>query len=253
MCIRDSGIELQITLWGYAFGASDPLGNVIFKKATMHYKGTPDTPDGATMDDTYFALFSDPDLGNFTDDYVGCDVPLSFGYVYNGNRLDGVFNGISNLPVPAAGYDFLQGPKDTYDIDEDEDTDEYLGMTSFAYYGAGAAISDPDLGSYSGSLQWYNLMEGFLPRPEYPTQVPYTDYITGEITKFALSGDPVSGAGWIDGYILPPGDRRMSMASGPFQLALGGSADIVLGFAGGTGLDAVSSVSVAKFHDLYGQ
>ena len=70
------------------------------------------------------------------------------------------------------GYDFLQGPKDTYDIDEDEDTDEYLGMTSFAYYGAGAAISDPDLGSYSGSLQWYNLMEGFLPRPEYPTQVP---------------------------------------------------------------------------------
>ena len=247
------GVELQITLWGYAFGASDPLGNVIFKKATMHYKGTPDTPDGATMDDTYFALFSDPDLGNFTDDYVGCDVPLSFGYVYNGNRLDGVFNGIYNLAVPAAGYDFLQGPKDTYDIDGDEDTDEYLGMTSFAYYGAGAAISDPDQGSYSGSLQWYNLMEGFLPRPEYPTQVPYTDYITGEITKFALSGDPVSGAGWIDGYILPPGDRRMSMASGPFQLALGGSADIVLGFAGGTGLDAVSSVSVAKFHDLYGQ
>ena len=45
----------------------------------------------------------------------------------------------------------------------------------------------------------------------------------------------------------------MSMASGPFQLALGGSADIVLGFAGGMGQDAVSSVSVAKFHDLYGQ
>ena len=247
------GIELQITLWGYAFGASDPLGNVIFKKATMHYKGTPDTPDGATMDDTYFALFSDPDLGNFTDDYVGCDVDLSFGYVYNGNRLDGVFNGIYNLACPAAGYDFLQGPVDTYDVDGDGDSTNYLGMTSFAYYGAGAAISDPDQGSYTGSLQWYNLMEGFLPRPEYPTQVPYTDYITGEITKFALSGDPVSGAGWIDGYILPPGDRRMSMASGPFQLALGGSADIVLGFAGGMGQDAVSSVSVAKFHDLYGQ
>ena len=44
----------------------------------MNYKGTPDTPDGATMDDTYFALFSDPDLGNFTDDYVGCDVLLLY-------------------------------------------------------------------------------------------------------------------------------------------------------------------------------
>jgi hypothetical protein len=247
------GIELQITMWGYAFGASDPLGNNIFKQAKMKYMGLPGTPEGAMLDSLYFTQWSDPDLGTYTDDYVGCDVDLSFGYVYNGNRLDGVFNGIFNLPVPAGGYDFLQGPPDNMDIDGDGDTEEYLGMTSFTYFGAGSSISDPDLSQYAGSLQFFNLMEGYLPRPEYPTQIPFTDPFTGEETKFVLSGDPTSGSGWIDGIQLPPGDRRMVMASGPFRLNLGEEADVVLGIAGGMGLDNVSSVSVAKFHDLYGQ
>ena len=169
------------------------------------------------LDSLYFTQWSDPDLGTFTDDYVGCDIDLSFGYVYNGNRLDGVFNGIFNLPVPAGGYDFLQGPPDNMDIDNDGDTTEFLGMTSFTYFGAGSAISDPDLSSYAGSLQFFNLMEGFLPRPEYPTQIPFTDPSTGEETKFALSGDPTSGAGWIDGCLLytSPSPRDATLSRMP--------------------------------------
>ena len=247
------GVELQITVWGYAFGASDPLGNVIFKKADMVYTGLPETPDSSYMDSVYFTQWSDPDLGTFTDDYVGCDVDLSYGYVYNGNRLDGVFNGIYNLPVPSGGYDFLQGPPDNMDIDGDSDTTEYLGMTSFTYFGAGSSISDPDLQEYAGSLQFYNLMEGYLPRPEYPVQIPWTDLSTGEDTKFVLSGDPVTQTGWIDGVQLPPGDRRMVMASGPFKMQLGDSATVVVGIIGGMGLDNISSVSVGKFHDKFAQ
>ena len=260
------GIELQITMWGYAFGASDPLGNNIFKEAKMKYMGLPamdstqvgvsgftGTAAEAILDSLYFTQWSDPDLGTYTDDYVGSDVDLSFGYVYNGNRLDGVFNGIFNLPVPAGGYDFLQGPADNMDLDGDGDSTEFLGMTSFAYFGAGSAIDDPDLSSYEGTLQWFNLMEGFLPRPAYPTQIPFSDPSTGLETKYALSGDPTSGAGWIDGVQLPPGDRRMVMNTGPFQLKVGEEATVVLGIAGGMGLDNVSSVSVAKFHDQYGQ
>ena len=82
---------------------------MIFKKAKMVYTGTTETPSIAMMNDVFFTQWSDPDLGTFTDDYVGCDVDLSFGYVYNGNRLDGVFDGIYNLPVPAEGFDFFKG------------------------------------------------------------------------------------------------------------------------------------------------
>ena len=250
------GVELRVTMWGYAFGASDPLGNVVFKKAELTYTGLEGSSaivNPEVLDSVYFTQWSDPDLGTYTDDYVGTDIDLSFGYVYNGNRLDGVFNGIYNLPCPAGGYDFLQGPADNRDIDGDGDFNEYLPMTSFTYFGAGSSISDPDLSSYNGSLQFFNLMEGFLPRPEYPTQIPWTDLSTGESTKFALSGDPVSGSGWIDGVQLPPGDRRLVMASGPFQMTKGETATVVLALVAGTGLDAVSSVSVAKYYDTYAQ
>jgi len=249
------GIEMRLTMWAYAFGASDPLGNSIFKKASITYTGLPASSpfvNPTVLDTVYFTQWSDPDLGTYTDDYVGCDIELSFGYVYNGNRLDGVFNGIYNLPCPAGGYDFLQGPVDNRDIDGDGDTTEYLGMTSFAYFGAGSSISDPSF-TYEGSLQWFNLMEGFLPRPEYPTQIPFTDPTTGEATMFALSGDPVTGSGWVDGVVLPPGDRRQVMTSGPFKMTKGETADVVLGIAAGIGLDAISSVSVAKYVDTYAQ
>ncbi len=243
------GIELQVTMWAYKFAADNPLGNIVFKRARMKYTGlvagyNDFDPAIANLDTVYFTQWSDPDLGTYTDDYVGCDVELSFGYVYNGNTLDGVFNGIYQLPVPAGGYDFLQGP---------EVDGEYMPMTSFTYFGAGSSISDPDLSDYNGTLQFFNLMEGYLPRPEYPVQTPWTDLATGQVTKFVLSGDPVSGSGWVDGVQLPPGDRRLVMASGPFQMNLGEQQDVVLALIGGLGADAVSSVTVAKFHDQSAQ
>ncbi len=114
------------------------------------------------------------------------------------------------MPVPSGGYDFLKSPEGENGIE--------LGMTSFTYFGAGSSISDPDF-TYEGSLQWFNLMEGFLPRPEYPTQIPFTDTSTGEPTMFALSGDPVTGSGWVDGVVLPAGDRRQVMTSGRHYLS----------------------------------
>ena len=239
------GVELAVTLWAYNFGASDPLGNAVFKSAKMKYVGLPGGPTDAKLDTCYFTQWSDPDLGTYTDDYVGSDTDLSFGFVYNGNTLDGVFNGIYGLPVPAGGYDFLQGP-----ITAAGDT---LGMTSFTYFGAGSAIDDPDLSEYNGSLQFFNLMEGYLPRPEYPAQDPWTDLSSGRDTKFVLSGDPVTGSGWIDGIQLPPGDRRLVMASGPFVMNLGDEQEVVLALVGGMGKDNISSLTVAKYHDLVAQ
>ena len=89
------GVELRVTMWAYAYGAGDPLGNVVFKKAELTYtglEGSSTTVNPEVLDSVYFTQWSDPDLGTYTDDYVGTDVDLSFGYVYNGNRLDGVFN-----------------------------------------------------------------------------------------------------------------------------------------------------------------
>ena len=198
------GFEIQITLWGYDFPFSNPLSSMMFKRARINYVGLPGGPATAKLDTVYFTQWSDPDLGTYTDDYVGSDTTLSLGYVYNGNTFDDQFFSSYGSPVPAAGYDFLEGPK----IDADSNLatgpggkETTLGMTSFVYFAAGSSVSDPSTKVYVGTLQWFNLMEGFLPRPEYPTQQPFVDPITGLAEKFVLAGDPPSGAGWIDGII----------------------------------------------------
>ena len=245
------GFEIQITLWGYDFPFSNPLSSMMFKRARINYVGLPGGPADAKLDTLYFTQWSDPDLGTYTDDYVGSDTTLSLGYVYNGNTFDDQFFSSYGSPVPAAGYDFLEGPK--VDKDGDGTKETTLGMTSFVYFAAGSSVSDPSTRVYVGTLQWFNLMEGFLPRPEWPTQLPFVDPITGQPEIFVLAGDPPSGTGWIDGIILPPGDRRLVMNTGPFQMVVGDTQDVVLGLIGGMGGDNLSSITVLKYNDIFAQ
>ena len=245
------GIEYQLTLWGYRLDENNPLSSTIFKRAKLTYVGLPGGPADAKVDTMYFTQWSDPDLGTYTDDYVGSDTTLSLGYVYNGNAFDDLFSNTYNSPVPAAGYDFLQGPK--IDSNGDGTLDKTLGLSSFTYFAAGSSVSDPSTRVYVGTLQWFNLMEGFLPRPEYPTQQPFVDPITGLAEKHVLAGDPITGTGWVDGMILPPGDRRMVMSSGPFKMNIGDTQEIVTALVGGIGTNNFSSLSILKFNDKYAQ
>jgi len=238
------GVELQVTIWAYELDSNKPLGNAVYKRTQLTYTGFETGSEyinPEVLDTVYFTQWSDPDLGTHTDDFVGCDVDLSLGFVYNGNDLDGVFNGIYDMPAPAGGYDFLKSPEDENGIE--------LGMTAFTYFGAGSSISDPDLSSYSGSLQFFNLMEGFLPRPEYPAQVPWIDPISEEETKFALNGDPTTGQGWIDGIELPPGDRRLVMSSGPFSMTKGESQEIIVAVVGAQRINRIESLRKLKKDD----
>ena len=128
-----------------------------------------------------------------------------------------------------------------------------MGMSSFTYFAAGSAVGDPDLGDYEGTLQWYNLMRGFLPRPAYPDAEPWINPNTGQASKFTLPGDPVTGSGWIDGQLLPPGDRRIVMTAGPFTMAVGDTQDVVVGQVSAMGTNNLSSVSLLKFYDEFAQ
>jgi len=238
------GVEFQLTMWAYKLESDKPIGNAIYKRTQLTYTGFEagsEYINPEVLDTVYFTQWSDPDLGTAEDDFVGCDIDLSLGFVYNGDETDGEFNGVYDMPAPAGGYDFLKSPEDENGIE--------LGMTAFTYFGNLASISDPDLGSYSGSLQFFNLMEGFLPRPEYPTQIPFTNPITEEVTKFALSGDPATGQGWIDGIDEPPGDRRLVMSSGPFSMNKGESQEIIVALIGAQNINPIESLRKLKKDD----
>ena len=266
------GLEIQVTLWAYA--RTDALGEVIFKKFRFEYKGTADTPDDAVIEDMYVAQWSDPDLGDFGDDFAGSDVDLSLGYVYNGSDIDSHYADFGLAP-PAVGYDFLQGPivPVTVEVTDDDGNvsvvpDETaqaifgfdtisgfrnLPMTSYVYFAAGSSIGDPSLGEYDGTLEWYNLLQGYQPQPDVDNPVPYLNPLTNEPTKFTLDGDPTRATGWTDGVPLPPGDRRIVLNTGPFNMKMGDVQEVVVALIGGLGSDRFRSVSKLKFNDLFVQ
>jgi len=256
------GIELQITLWAYN-QPNNGLGQIVFKKLKLINKS------GTTIDSMFVAQYSDPDVGDYSDDLVGCDVEKSLHFAYNGKTTDAEFNKFK-LPAPAVGFDFFQGPIIKTDNPEDVGIFDLkyrtgwknLPMTSFGYFAAGGSISDPPMGVYDFTLQWYNMLNGYTPTNDLANPTPYTHGsgpLAGQATKFPLDGDPsldpTGAVSDIDGRgdNMPAGDRRMFAASGPFTMAPGDTQEVVLAIIGGLGGNNIQSVADLKSTDEIAQ
>jgi hypothetical protein len=269
------GMEFQLAVWGYA--RTDALGHVLFKKYRLIYKGTASTPATANITNMYMAQWSDPDLGQYADDFAGCDTVLSLGFIYNGGPVDVNYAAFGLAPA-AMGYDFLQGPlvpgvagedKNKNGIDDGVDTGIFdlertppgfinLPMTAFIYFAAGGRYSDPPF-SYAGALQWNCMLKGGPPTPQPPPcpAPPDDPFLGGPAGHFWLwagsdgtsSPNPDQPNGWVDGMVEGPGDRRIILASGPFTMALGDTQELVSALVGGLGTTRLKSIQVLKFRD----
>jgi hypothetical protein len=244
------GIEMQKTIWAYNLNGA--LANTIFASTKIINKS------GIQLDSMFVAQWTDPDLGDAADDFVGCDRTRSLGYVYNGKAHDANFD-LYNLVVPAAGFDFFQGPMvpgaptDTAIFDlKYRFGYKNLPMTSFNFFiNSNNTYADPPNASYDGTTQWYRLLTGLVGT----SGAQYTNPITNTTTTFVLDGDPVAGTGWIDGTIAGPGDRRMALCSGPFSMVPGVSdtQEVVVANIAGRGADYLSSITILKAADDFTQ
>jgi len=256
------GLEISETYWGYSY--SGALGNVIYKKVDLVYKGTANSSSNSSIDSMYIVQWADPDVGTSSDDFGGCDTSLNLGYAYNSQATDGTYDGLGLAP-PAVGYDFLQGvskytgnPNDSAIFNlQWRHGYKYINpkpMSSYVYFAAGGSWSDPSF-DYNGTLEFYNLMRGFKPTPRYPSGEPFPESVA-DVTPYGtylLTGDPVAGTGKLDGSADGPGDRRIMVTNGPISLQLGDTAQVVVALVGGLGLDNLSSVSALKQNDLTAQ
>jgi hypothetical protein len=236
------GLETHTLLWGYQ--QTGPLGNMIFEKHTVINKGNDD------LQNAYFSQWSDPDLGDANDDFVGVDTALVLGYDYNGLPTDGVYG----IP-PAVGYDFFQGPivRSAGDVAHFKfglrQGFRNLGVSSFAFYINGSTTyKDPTLHDPVGATEMYNYQMGLTWQGNR-----FIDPTTSLSTKITLAGDPVKRTGWIDGITSGPGDRRFLMTAGPFTLAVNDTQEIVVARIIGKGADRISSVQVLKYYDQFAQ
>jgi len=213
------GIEVRQST--FAFNRSEALGNTIFMRFQLTNKGFDQ------LDGMYFTFWSDPDLGGFTDDLVGCDTTRSMGYCYNATNDDAQYG---SAP-PAVGYDLLRGPL----ISFGGGVYDTLGMTSFNKFINGTDPNSP--------FETYSYMSGLHADG---TEIHVNEDPFAPVTKYQVSGDPVAGAGWLDSN---PADRRLLISSGPFSMAPGDSQEIVMAIIIGQGTDRLSSISALRAAD----
>ena len=207
------GVEVQQTT--YAFSRAGALGNAIYLIFRVINKGT------NVLDDAYFSFWADPDLGFFADDLIGCDTTRALGYCYNATDVDQVYGS----QPPAVGFCLLRGPI----VERSPGVYDTLGMTSFIKYVNGTDPSD--------ATETYHYMEG-LNKDGSPMHIE--DDPGQAITTFAVTGDPVTGTGWLD---QNPSDRRLAVSTGPFHMAPGDVQDIACAIVIGQGTDRLSSIA----------
>jgi len=215
---KPMGFEIQRTVFG--FDRADEYGDIMFIKDLIINRGD------NTIEDMYIGLWSDPDLGDAADDFVGCDTVLGMGICYNDGDDVNYADYING--TPAVGYDYFQGPmvpaqgETAYMFGRDIPNMKNLKMTSFVkYIGADPVYYDPN-----NAEEAYNYLKGFMVDGTY---FPFSG--TGG-TPFVHPGDPIKDTGpndaeYVDRDLHSSDDRRFLMSSGPFTMAPGDSQEVV--------------------------
>jgi hypothetical protein len=203
-------IGLELRTQAFAFVTNNEVNNMTFYNTEIINHGDP-------VSDCYFGQWVDPDLGNYSDDYVGCDTLLGLGYCYNGDEEDEGILGYGLNP-PTVGVDFFQGPKN--------DSGRVLGMSKFVYYNNDFS----NIGNPFRPQHYYNFLRG-LWHDGSPMTDDNKNGTTGtNKTNFMFPGDPCRQIGWTEksaGNV--PADRRFLQSSGPFSLKTGARNNVTIG------------------------
>ncbi len=228
------GLELQTQAFGFA--TNDEINNMTFYTTTITNRSNED------VDSCYFGEWVDADLGNYSDDYVGCDVDHSLGYCYNGDDDDEGVLGYGVNP-PSVGVDFFEGPfadpNDGVDNDRNGTTDEpgeRIGLSKFVYYNNDFSA---DRGNPTSPQHYYNYLRGIWKNGV--TMSYGGNGIGGGLGAtnvkcnwmFPKNTDPFlysSQGEWTEVTAgNPPADRRFLQSAGPFKLKSGAVNKVTVG------------------------
>lgn len=263
------GIEMQQYIYGWQI-PSDYYKNLLFINYRMINKGTV----ADVIDSAYFSLWSDPDMGNYANDFVGSDSLREGGYAY-----EGVADNIWGAQPPALMMRFLQKPYSylpgvSYtDINSnglyDEGTDIPLDSVTINY-GAlngkktirGAVYTRQNaftnyMSSHSvhGDPNTYtelrNYQEGGRMKNGTPVEVCTWPYGNGQSLAncgqinpaYFFSGYPEQGSGWLTNLAM---DQRIIVSAGPFRMEKNKPVDITIAYLVGQGNSAMGSVAAMR-------
>jgi hypothetical protein len=217
-------IQMEVQVQAFSYATNDEINDMTFQRYKLINRAIED------IDSMFFAMWADPDLGCFIDDYIGCDTTRNLAYVYNEDAIDGQTGctcpfGINTYcdEIPILGIDYFRGPLNEFG--------EEIGMSSFTYYN-NAGVGSPPPGTTDPQIaqEYYNYLSGSW-RDGSPFTFGGDAYQEGtRAVKYAFVDAPDNPNGWsmcTEG--LPFGDRRTIQASGPFRLEPGAVNELIIG------------------------
>ena len=222
ICYNDKGnihtetqglpLNLEFRLQAFGFATNDEVNNMTFYKTTIINRGT------EIIDSCVFGQWVDPDLGNYVDDYVECDVKRNLGICYNGDDNDEGILGYGLNP-PSIGVNFFEGPLN--------ENGKQIGLTKFVYYDN----NQSQQGNPSNPAHFWNYLNG---RWKDGQSITYGGNGRGgsDTASYMFPGstDPGKRAAWTEKIAgNTPADRRFLQTAGSFKLLPGAVNRVTIG------------------------
>ncbi len=235
---NSGGDKMKIEVHGLAYSFNNTNDSALNQTVFVNYEIF--NRSSNNYHDVYFGSFTDMDLGNGMDDYIGCDSTLNMFYTFNSSISDGTgTSGQYGSPAPAQGAMFLNHP-----------------ISRFLYFNNGNTF----IGEPQGAIGFYNYLIGKW-NDGSPMTYGGIGYNGTIPTNFMFPGTPEAGLNdWNECNLgNQPGDRRGVMSVGPFSVNAGEMfcVDLAFPFARdyfGTNLSAIAllrerSQSIQTFYN----
>jgi hypothetical protein len=178
---RAVGLEIQMMTYVYRSPIFNGLGTSIFHENKIIKKTT------GNAEEFIFSLFIDPDIGDFFDDYVGCDTSSNTGFAYNAQSFQS-----TNSPIVATRF-----------------LNQKMNAFSCFINAAGSPLSDP-----STIAEHRHVMEGRARNGASFTVVGNAITPGNPVTRYCYFGNPSNPAEWsMASANLPKQDIRYVMST----------------------------------------
>jgi hypothetical protein len=205
-------IGLEFHLQAFAYSTNNEINNMTFYRTTIFNRSL------ENLDSTIFGQWVDADLGNFSDDYVECDVKRNLGICYNGDDNDEGILGYGMNP-PSVGVVFFEGPR--------RPDGSEIGMSKFVYYNNDGGLT----GNPFTPAHYWNYLNG---RWKDGASITYGGSGRGgtDTASYMFPGnsDPAKRAAWTERTAgNQPQDRRFLQTAGPFSMVSGAVNRVTIG------------------------
>lgn len=183
---ESEGIPLGIEVRAMAYAFNQPTDSALWHTTFLHYEI--ENRSDTTYHETLIGSFTDIDLGNPWDDYVGSNVQGGYYYCYNGKDFDGTGN--PNYPdsisynygyhPPAQAVMLLGGPlmdEDGIDNPRYNENNQQLCDMSINGLNFGDSVADNERFGMTRFMFFFNSGPNYCSDPQ--TSFEYYNYLNG--------------------------------------------------------------------------